>query len=114
MAATTLVASAAHTITGSSAAIPVGSGSASLEVELEVTAVSGTTPTLALSISWSDDGTNFGANDGAADTFASVTAVGNVVKTIPVRAPYMQLTWTLGGTSPSFTFSVIDAASNVI
>lgn len=114
MAATTLVASAARTATGSSAAIPVGAGAASLEVELEITAVSGTSPTMVLGVSWSVDGTNFGTNDGAADVFASVTAVGNVVKSIPVRAPYMQLTWTLGGTTPSFTFSVLDVASNAI
>lgn len=114
MAATTLVASAARTVTGSSAAIAVGSGAANLELELEVTAVSGTSPTMVLGVSWSVDGTNFGTNDGTADAFASVTAVGNVVKSMPVRAPYMQLTWTLGGTSPSFTFTVLDVASNAI
>ena len=114
MAATTLVASAARTVTGSSAAIAVGSGAATLELEVEVTASSGTSPTMALGVSWSDDGVNFGANDTTADAFASITTTGNVTKSVPVRAPYMQLTWTLGGTSPSFTFSVIDVASNVI
>lgn len=114
MAANTLVASAARTATGSSSAIAVGSGAANLELELEVTAVSGTSPTMTLSIQWSDDGTNFGNNDGSTDAFAAVTATGNVTKSIPVRAPYMQLTWTIGGTTPSFTFSVIDVASNVI
>jgi hypothetical protein len=114
MAANTLVASAARTVTGSSAAIAVGSGAATLELELEVTVATGTSPTLVLSVQWSDDGTNFGNNDASADAFASVAAVGNVTKSIPVRAPYMQLTWTIGGTTPSFTFSVIDVASNVI
>jgi hypothetical protein len=114
MAANTLVASAARTVTGSSAAIAVGSGAATLELELEVTVATGTSPTLVLSVQWSVDGTNFGNNDASTDAFASVTAVGNVTKSIPVRAPYMQLTWTIGGTTPSFTFSVVDAASNVI
>ncbi len=114
MAANTLVASAARTATGNSGAIAVGSGAANLELELEVTAASGTSPTMTLSIQWSDDGTNFGNNDGSTDAFAQVTTTGNVTKSIPVRAPYMQLTWTIGGTSPSFTFSVIDVASNVI
>jgi hypothetical protein len=114
MAATTLVASAARTVTGTSAAIAVGSGAATLELELEVTAVSGTSPTLVLGVQWSDDGVNFGNVDAAADAFASVNATGNVVKNLPVRAPYMQITWTLGGTTPSFTFSVISASSNVI
>jgi hypothetical protein len=114
MAATIIVASAARTVTGSSGAIPVGSGPATIELELEVTAASGTSPTLVLSIQWSVDGVNFGNNDGTADAFASVAAVGNVTKNIPVRAPYMQITWTIGGTSPSFTFAVADAASNAI
>src|SRR5579872_6854965 len=114
MAANTLVASAARTATGNSGAIAVGSGAANLELEPEVTAASGTSPTMTLSIQWSDDGTNFGNNDGSTDAFAQVTTTGNVTKSIPVRAPYMQLTWTIGGTSPSFTFSVIDVASNVI
>jgi hypothetical protein len=114
MAATTIVASAARTTTGASGAIPIGSGVSTVELELEVTAASGTSPTLQLGVQWSDDGVNFGNNDGTADTFASVTAAGNVVKNVPVRAPYMQITWTIGGTSPSFTFAVLDTTSNAI
>ena len=114
MSANTLVASAARTATGNSGAIAVGSGAANLELELEVTAVSGTSPTLVLSVQWSDDGTNFGNNDGSTVAFAAVTATGNVTKSIPVRAPYMQLVWTITGTTPSFTFTVLDVASNVI
>jgi hypothetical protein len=112
--ANTFVASAARTVTGSSAAIPIGSGAATVELELEITAATGTSPTLVLSITWSDDGVNFGANDAAADAFASVATAVNVVKTVTVRAPYMMLTWTIGGTTPSFTFSVVEVASNVI
>lgn len=114
MAATTLVASAARTATGSSSAISVGSGAANIELELEVTAVSGTSPSMTLSVQWSVDGTNFGNVDGATDAFAAVTAVGSVVKSMPVRAPYMQFTWTITGTTPSLTFSILDASSNVI
>lgn len=114
MSANTLVASAARTATGNSGAIAVGSGAATLELELEVTAVSGTSPSMTLSIQWSVDGTNFGNNDGSTDAFAAVTATGNVTKSIPVRAPYMQLVWTITGTTPSFTFTVLDVASNVI
>jgi len=114
MSANTLVASAARTATGNSGAIAVGSGAANLELELVVSAASGTTPTLTLSIQWSVDGTNFGSNDASADSFAQVTAAGSVVKSVPVRAPYMQLTWTIGGTTPSFTFTVEDVTTNVI
>jgi hypothetical protein len=114
MAANTLVASAARTATGNSGAIALGSGAASLELELEVTAASGTSPSMTLSIQWSVDGTNFGNNDASTDAFAAVTTTGNVTKTITVRAPYMQLVWTITGTTPSFTFSVLDVAGNVL
>ena len=114
MAATTLVASAARTTTGSSSAITVGSGAANLTLEVETTAASGTSPSMTLTVQWSVDGTNFGNIDGATDSFAAITATGNVVKSLPVRAPYMQFTWTISGTSPSFTFSILDVTSNVI
>lgn len=108
MAANTFVASAARTANGTSAAIGLGN-MPTVNLEVETTAVSGTTPSMALTVLWSDDGVNFGANDGAADTFAAITAVGNVVKSLTVRAPYMQLSWALTGTTPNFTFSVIQS-----
>lgn len=114
MSANTILATAARTSSGTSAAIALGSGAGTIDLELEVTAVAGTSPTLALAVNWSDDGVNFGPNDGTADTFAQVTAVGNVTKQVPVRAPYMQLAWTLGGTTPSFTFAVVETATNTI
>jgi hypothetical protein len=83
-----------------------------VNLEVETSAVSGTSPSMALTVLWSEDGVNFGANDGSSDTFAAITAVGNVVKNVTVRAPYMQLSWALTGTSPSFTFSVLQSGLN--
>jgi hypothetical protein len=80
-----------------------------VNLEIEVTAVSGTSPSMALTVLWSEDGVNFGANDTTPDVFTAITAVGNVVKNVPIRAPYMQLSWVLSGTTPSFTFSALQS-----
>jgi hypothetical protein len=114
MPSNTLVASAARTATGNSAALPVGSNSATIELEVEVTAVSGTTPSMAVTVLWSEDGTNFGNPDGSSDAFTAITGVTNVVKNLTVRAAYMQVVWTITGTTPSFTFSVLGSTSNAI
>jgi hypothetical protein len=116
LSANTVVASAARTANGTSAAYGLGPSfplGQSIALEIEVTAVSGTSPSMALSVLWSEDGVNFGLNDGSADTFAAITAVGNVVKTVPARAPYMQLSWVLTGTTPSFTFSALQSGMGI-
>lgn len=102
----TLVASAARTATGNSGAMQLGDQSV-LDLEVNVTAVSGTSPSMTLSVQWSNDGTNFGAPDGTPDAFAAITAAGTVEKQITVKGLYCQIVWTITGTSPSFTFSVI-------
>ncbi|WP_265560921.1 hypothetical protein [Streptomyces hygroscopicus] len=107
----TLVSSAARTTNGNSGPLQLGGAFDNITLEVIVSAVSGTTPSMALSVQWSVDGTDFGPVDGTADTFAAITAAGNVVKELPVRAPYMQISWTLTGTTPSFTFAV-DAATD--
>lgn len=102
--AVAVVTSAARTTTGNSAAIACEKG---LQVNLlvEVTAASGTTPTLLFSVEWSMDGTNFGQVDTTADAFASITTgPTRTIKQFPVRAPFYRLVWTIGGTTPSFTF----------
>lgn len=102
----TLVPSAARTTTGNSG--PLGlSGGQSVDLEVIVTAASGTTPSMVLSVTWSDDGVNFGAPDGGGDTFAAITAAGSVVKQLQIKGSYMQIAWTITGTTPSFTFSVL-------
>jgi hypothetical protein len=114
MTVNTVVASAARTANGVSAAYGLGQvAGGNVNLEIEVTAVSGTSPSMALTVLWSEDGVNFGANDGTADTFAAITAVGNVVKNVPVRAPYMQLSWVLTGTTPSFTFSALQSGLGI-
>lgn len=104
----TLVPSAARTASGNSG--PLGlAGTAVLDLEVAVTAVSGTTPSMTLSVTWSDDGTNFGAPDGGGDTFTALTAAGTVVKQLQAKGLYAQIAWAITGTNPSFTFAVLAA-----
>lgn len=98
------VASAARTTNGNSGAVVCEKG-LELNILVEVTASSGTTPSLALTIEWSMDGTNFAVVDTTADAFAAIaTSPTRVTKQFPVRAPFFRLVWALTGTTPSFTF----------
>jgi len=101
-------ASAVQTTNGVSANLPVA-GYRELLVEANVTAVSGTTPTLTLAVdSLGADGVWY-----TLWTSAAVTAVGQTVAHLGVGAATnvafgatVRLRWTMGGTTPSFTFSV--------
>jgi hypothetical protein len=104
----TLVPSAARTTSGNSGPLALADTSV-LDLEVAVTAVSGTTPSMTLSVTWSDDGTSFGAPDGGGDTFTAITAAGTVVKQVQVKGLYVQIAWAITGTTPSFTFSVLAA-----
>lgn len=105
-AATTLVAdvaSAALTTTTTTAAITPTFG-ASYQVNIPVTAVSGTTPTLDVSIEESDDN---GTNWYKVYDFPRITATGiyrsPALPLIGTRIRYVQ---TVGGTTPSFTRAI--------
>ncbi len=97
--------SSARTATGQSSAIYLSPISENLAILVDVTAVSGTTPSCTFSVEWSNDGTNFAQVDTTADAFAALTAAGKKVKTFPVKGLYARLVWTISGTTPSFTFS---------
>jgi len=100
----TVVASAARTTTGNSGLL-TGWGNASMvRVQLDVTAASGTSPSLAVVVEDTLDGTTFNT----VGTFAAKTAAGREV--INITVPFsdrLRVTWTLTGTTPSFTFSVV-------
>lgn len=98
------VLSADRSTSSNSGAIGLGK-SLNVGVMVEVTAHSGTTPTLDLSVEWSMDGTNF-APAQAADSFTQITTTDQrVIKLFAVKAPFFRLVWTLGGTTPHYTFS---------
>lgn len=102
----TIAPSAARTTTGT------GTGTTTVGraqvAKLDVTAASGTTPSLTVTIQDSPDGSAWTTRD----TFAAKTTTGTEIRALPrgldtnVRA-----SWTISGTTPSFTFSV-QVASN--
>lgn len=100
-----VVASAARTTSGNSSAFLVGDDN-TVNVLLDVSAASGTTPTLDVKVQWSmDNGTTWGEAS-SADTLAQKTTTGNELKSFTAKAPHARVVWTVGGTTPSFTFSV--------
>lgn len=101
----TVVASSARTATGTSAALSTGAKAKFLNLLAAVTAVSGVGPTLDLSVEWSNDATTW-ATAQPADTFTQITAAANAVKQFAVKAGFYRIRWTIGGTTPSFTFAI--------
>lgn len=101
----TPVPSAARTTTGTSGVITAVTPTEALRAQLDVTAAAGTSPTLDVVIQDSLDG---GATWNTVGTFAQKTVAGREV--INVTAPFsplLRVSWTIGGTTPSFTFAVV-------
>ena len=103
----TLLASAARTVTASAAGIPGFAAANKLVIQLNVTAASGTTPTLDVVVQDTVDGTNYG-------TIATFTqATGTTKEVIRLATPFtdtLRVVYTIGGVTPSFTFSVLTYA----
>lgn len=100
----TIVTSAARTASGNSDE-QTGYGSAEdLRVQLDVTAASGTSPTLNVVVEDTLDGTNWNT----IGTFAQRTAAGReVINISSVFTDRLRVRWTIAGTTPSFTYSVM-------
>lgn len=103
-----VAASAARTATGNSGSKQVSPDAPNLAILVDVTAQAGVTPTLTFSVEWSHDGTTFAAVD-TADDFVQITGAQvprQRVKAFAVKGKHFRVVWTVGGTTPSFTFSV--------
>lgn len=100
----TIQASTTATTSGQSASSSVGGYKEAL-VTLDVTAASGTSPTLNVVIQASDDGgtTWFDLPGG---TFSQKTAVSNQAIQIATFGDTIRAKWTIVGVSPSFTFAI--------
>lgn len=99
----TLSASAAKTATGAATAVSGFAAAKNLILQLEVTAASGTLPTLDVIVQDTVDGTNYYT----IATFAQKVTTGTEV--IRLSTPFtdtLKASWTIAGTNPSFTFSV--------
>lgn len=100
----TLVASAARTTNGDTGVLSDYGRASTLRVQLDVTAATGT---LDVVVEDTLDGTNWNV----IGTFVQKAAVGREV--INVTSPFakrLRARWTIGGATPSFTFSVICAS----
>lgn len=94
--------SAARTISDSSAAVETAGMSLS-GLLLDVTAVTGTNPTLTVSVEVSRDGATWYSGG----SYAVATAVSQQVKNFIHLDRWVRLTWVIGGTAtPTFTFSL--------
>jgi hypothetical protein len=99
----TVVASAARTVTGNSGTMGGYGAASTIRAQLNVTAASGTTPTLDVTIQDTLDGTNWFT----IGTFAQKTTA--ALEVINVTVPFadrLRVLWTIGGTTPSFTFAI--------
>lgn len=104
MAGKVIVASAARTTSGDSGAVFVEGQE--IDVQVDVSAVSGVSQTLDVEVEWSsDNGTSWVRAD-PADAFAQIIAVGGRVETFTKKGDLMRVKWTIAGTTPSFTFKV--------
>lgn len=112
--ALTLKASAAETASTTGTAVELGDA-ATITATVAVTAASGTSPTMVVDIEGSDDNTNwfslgqFGANGyraGSVGTAPSNFTAAATARGAVTGAPYIRYKSTIGGTTPSFTYSV--------
>lgn len=110
-----LKASGAETASTTGGAVNTGDNGGSLYVQVDVTAASGTTPTLTVVVEGSQDGTNFftlgtvGANGHAVGATGpaptNFTAAATARGVFPA-VQYVRSRSVVGGTTPSFTYQV--------
>lgn len=105
----TVLASGAITASGQSAAIDVG-GAGTLRAQVQVSAVSGTSPSLTATIQTSHDA---GATDAwrtAGAAYSALTAVSNSPWQCFVVDRYVRVSYVVSGTTPSLTTTVVAEA----
>lgn len=100
-----LAGSAARTTSGSGSPYVMGARG-TLRLTLSVTAASGTTPSMTVTVENSADGSTWYS----AGTFAAKTTVSSERKSFSGLDRYVRATWAITGTTPSFTFSVAGEA----
>lgn len=98
----TFLPSASRTSSGNSGNGVYSGENSEAIVYLDITAASGTTPTLNVVIQDTIDGTNWDT----VSSFTQASSTGREVKRISNFSRYMRISYTVGGTTPNFTFSV--------
>lgn len=102
----TLAGSAARTANGSGSPYVMGARG-TLRLTLAVTAASGTTPSMTVTVETSGDG---GSTWYSAGTFAAKTTTATERKSFSGLDRLVRVSWTITGTTPSFTFTVTGEA----
>lgn len=106
---TSVLPSAARTTTANTAAFALQSNAAlqgkRLNLALNITAVSGTSPSMTVSLQWSFDNVNW-FTPSPADAFAAQTAAATVLQQFAAKAPFVRVNYAITGTTPSFTFQL--------
>jgi hypothetical protein len=103
----TVLPSTTATASGNGGAVPSGPYN-TFRLTLDVTAASGTTPSLTVTIQTSADGSTGWTTLGTA--FNAATAVSNQRKVLSGADRFVRASYTISGTTPSFTFSVTGQA----
>jgi hypothetical protein len=86
-------------------------GLACLSFQVVVHSASGTNPTIQFDLEASDDGVNFGHLH---STKRMTGADSERLSGVRVSARYIRYKWTIGGTSPSFTFSIYNTLKDYL
>ncbi len=106
--AVSLHASGAETVTGSGAAVDIGALRSVLTLQLQVLAVAGTAPTLAITIESSPTSTGPWR---VIDTLSTVSTTGVTDRSVAGLDRYVRCSWVITGSlGQSFTFSVTGSA----
>ena len=100
-AQTMIAASAARTTTGTGSAVQVNERHQ--VAKLDVTAASGTTPSLTVTIEESPNGSTGWVTRAS---FAARSTTGSQVIPLPRAGPWVRAAWSVSGGTPSFTFAV--------
>lgn len=106
-----LAASAARTTSGEGTAIDGERAGRSANFQLVVTAASGTSPTLLVTLEQSDDGLE------GWETWKAFPETTGVTKLRITKSPtkrYVRARWEIGGDTPSFTFSIAGTLSSYL
>jgi hypothetical protein len=105
----TVLASGALTASGQSAAIDVG-GAGTLRAQVQVSAVSGTTPSVTVTIQTSHDAGVADAWRTAGAAYSALTSVANSPYQCFVVDRYVRVSYTVSGTTPSLTTTIVAEA----
>jgi hypothetical protein len=105
----TVLASGAVTASGQSSAIDVG-GAGTLRAQVQVSAVSGTAPSITVTIQTSHDAGSTDAWRTAGAAYSALTTVANSPYQCFVVDRYVRVSYVVSGTTPSLTTTVVAEA----